>query len=92
MIFFTNSGIRDNNRKYPKSELSDTKGGMSLAEEVMGPVFVMLVGAVLIALGLLFASSLVLWIRILFGLGGVATILLGMVMLFGIAYRNPKKT
>jgi hypothetical protein len=59
---------------------------------VIGPVFVMLVGAVLIAIGLVFASALVLWIRILFGLGGVATILLGMIMLFGLAYNKQESS
>jgi len=63
----------------------------TMAEAVMAPVFTILVGAILIAAGLISAAFIVPWIRIVLGVGGVATILLGMVMLFGLAYGKPQK-
>ncbi len=58
----------------------------------MGPVLAILAGGVLIAIGITSASVLVPWIRILVATGGVATILLGIAMLFGLAYGKPPKT
>ena len=51
----------------------------------MGPVVTILIGALLIALGVTFASSLVLGVGIVLGIGGVATVLVGIIMLFGLA-------
>lgn len=62
-----------------------------MAEAVMAPVFAILAGAILIAVDLLSAAALAPWIRIILGVGGVATILLGMIMLFGLAYSKPQK-
>ena len=58
----------------------------------MGPVFAILVGAILIAGGLISTAALAPWIRIIFGIGGVATIMLGIIMLFGLAYNKPQKS
>ena len=58
----------------------------------MGPILAILVGGILVAIGIISASVLVQWIRILFAIGGVATILLGMIMLFGLAYGKPQKS
>jgi len=57
----------------------------------MPPVLAILTGAILIAAGLGSAALIAPWIRIILGVGGVATILLGIIMLFTIAYAKPKK-
>jgi hypothetical protein len=51
----------------------------------MRPVITILIGALLIALGILFASRLAPGVGIVLGIGGVATILVGIAMLFGMA-------
>jgi len=61
------------------------QGGIRITEPVMTPVVAMLIGAVLIALELLFSSSIPLAIGIILSIAGVATVIVGMVMLFGIA-------
>ena len=63
-----------------------------MTDAVMGPVVAILLGAILIAGGLLSAAALAPWIRIILGIGGVATIMLGIIMLFGLAYNSPQKT
>ena len=60
-------------------------GGIRIAEPVMGPVVTILIGALLIALGVTFASSLAPGLGIVLGIGGVATVLVGIIMLFGLA-------
>jgi hypothetical protein len=59
-----------------------------MAEPVMGPVIIMLIGGLLIAAGLLFASRLAPWMGIILAIAGVATILVGMIMLFGLAHEK----
>jgi len=60
-------------------------GGIAIAEPVMKPVMTILIGGILIATGIVFASSLAPGIGIVLGVGGVATILVGIAMLFGLA-------
>jgi hypothetical protein len=60
-------------------------GGVRIAEPVMGPVVTILIGALLIAIGVTSASSLVPGVGIVLGIGGVATVLVGIIMLFGLA-------
>lgn len=60
-------------------------GGIIIADPVMRPVITILIGAVLIAAGILFASELASGVGIILGIGGVATVLVGIVMLFGLA-------
>jgi len=65
-----------------------------MAEPVMGPVVAILVGAILIAAGIRFSVLLAHGIGIVLGIAGVATILVGMIMLFGLAQGKspvPKK-
>jgi len=62
-----------------------------MGETGMSPIFAILGGAILIAAGILSSPALASWIRIILGVGGVAAIMLGMVMLFGLAYGKPKK-
>jgi len=57
-----------------------------MAEPVMGPVTTILIGALLIAADLMFAPHLAPWIGIILAIAGVATILVGMIMLFGLAH------
>ncbi len=59
--------------------------GPPIAEPVMKPVLTILIGGVLIAAGIIFASSLAPGIGIVLGVGGVATVLVGIAMLFGLA-------
>jgi len=59
-----------------------------MAEPVMGPVTTILIGALLIAAGLFFASRIAPWMGIILAIGGVATILVGMIMLFGLAHEK----
>ena len=51
----------------------------------MKPVIAILIGALLIAVGITFASRLAPGIGIILGIGGVATVLVGIAMLFGMA-------
>jgi hypothetical protein len=67
-----------------------------MAEPVMGPIIAILIGAVLIAIGVYSAATTAPWIGIVVSIGGVATILVGLVMLVGLANGNksakaPKK-
>ncbi|WP_292417059.1 hypothetical protein [Methanoregula sp.] len=56
----------------------------------MKPVVAIQIGGVLIASGIVFASSLAPGIGIVFGVGGVATVLVGIAMLFGLAHQKTK--
>ncbi len=60
-------------------------GEIPIAEPVMRPVIVILVGAILIALGLAFSSHLAPGIGIVLAIGGVATVLVGIAMLVTLA-------
>ncbi len=60
-------------------------GGIRIAEPVMGPVVTILIGAILIAIGVTFASSHGPGVGIVLGIAGVATVLVGIIMLFGLA-------
>jgi hypothetical protein len=51
----------------------------------MRPVITILIGAVLIAVGIMFASTLAPGVGIVLGIGGVATVVVGIAMLFGMA-------
>jgi len=59
-----------------------------MTEPVMGPIIAILIGAVLIAVGVYSAATTVPWIGIVVSIGGVATILVGLVMLVGLAKGN----
>jgi hypothetical protein len=61
-----------------------------MAEPVMGPIIAILIGALLIAVGVYSAATTVPWIGIVVSIGGVATILVGLVMLVGLAKGNMK--
>ena len=56
-----------------------------MAEPVMGPIIAILIGAVLIAVGVYSATTAVAWIGIVVSIAGVATILVGLVMLVQLA-------
>jgi len=58
---------------------------MIIAEPVMGPVVAILIGALMIGLGIRFASSLAPGVGIVLGIAGVATVIVGMIMLVGMA-------
>jgi hypothetical protein len=60
-----------------------------IAEPVMGPIIAILIGALLIAIGVYFAATTATWIGIVVSIGGVATILVGLVMLVELAKGNP---
>ena len=62
--------------------------GLHIAEPVMKPVVTILVGGILIASGIVFASTLAPGIGIVLGVGGVATVLVGIAMLFGLAHQK----
>jgi hypothetical protein len=62
--------------------------GVFMAEPVMGPIIAILIGALLIAIGVYSAATTALWIGIVVSLAGVATILVGLVMLVGLANAN----
>ncbi|MDD1693343.1 MAG: hypothetical protein LUQ71_01330 [Methanoregula sp.] len=51
----------------------------------MRPIMAILIGALLIAIGIIFASKLAPGVGIILGIGGVATVLVGIAMLFGMA-------
>ena len=72
--------------KYSKRKnLNYHFGGITIADPVMRPVIVILIGAILIAIGIIFASHMAPGVGIILGIGGVATILVGIAMLFGLA-------
>ena len=54
----------------------------------MRPVITILIGALLIAIGIRFASRLAPGVGIILGIGGVATVLVGIAMLFGLAQQK----
>ncbi len=56
----------------------------------MGPVVAILTGAILIAAGILSAPSLAHWAGIILSIAGVATVLVGIIMLFGLAQQGKK--
>jgi hypothetical protein len=56
----------------------------------MGPVIAILTGAVLIAGGIVSSSAVPEWAGILLSVAGVATVLIGMIMLFGLALHGKK--
>lgn len=51
----------------------------------MRPIIAILIGALLIATGIIFSSWLAPWVGIILGIAGVATVLVGIAMLFGLA-------
>mgnify|MGYP001213512396 CR=1 FL=1 len=51
----------------------------------MRPVVAILIGALLIAIGIISAPHMAPGVGIILGIGGVATILVGIAMLFGLA-------
>jgi uncharacterized Tic20 family protein len=61
-----------------------------MAEQVMGPIIAILIGALLIAIGVYSAATTAPWIGIVVSIGGVATILVGLVMLVELAKGNMK--
>ncbi|NMB79869.1 MAG: hypothetical protein GYA23_12335 [Methanomicrobiales archaeon] len=61
------------------------KGGIHIAEPVMGPIIAILIGALLIAIGVYSATTAVAWIGIVVSIAGVATILVGLAMLVALA-------
>lgn len=65
------------------------QGVFFIAEPVMGPIIAILIGALLIAVGVYFAATTAQWIGIVVSIGGVATILVGLVMLVEMAKGNP---
>ena len=54
----------------------------------MRPVVAILIGALLIAGGIIASPHMAPWIGILLGIGGVATVLVGIAMLFGLAQQK----
>jgi uncharacterized membrane protein YedE/YeeE len=72
-------------RRLPMRYLTE---GSHIAEPVMKPVMAILIGGVLIAAGIIFASILAPGIGIVLGVGGVATVLVGIAMLFGLAHQK----
>ena len=63
-------------------------GEILITEPVMSPIIALLVGALLIAIGVNFPVMNVPWIGIVVSMGGVATIIVGIVMLVVLAKRN----
>ena len=59
-----------------------------MAEPVMGPVVTILIGGLLIAAGLILAPRLPPWVGIILAIAGVATLMVGMIMLFGLAHNK----
>jgi hypothetical protein len=59
-----------------------------MAEPVMAPIIAILIGALLIAVGVWSAATAVAWIGIVVSVAGVATILVGLVMLVELAKAN----
>jgi len=56
----------------------------------MRPVIVILIGALLIAVGIISAPHTAPGVGIILGIGGVATILVGIAMLFGLAQQGKR--
>ena len=56
----------------------------------MGPVIAILTGAILITAGIVSASSIAQWVGIILSIAGVATVLVGMIMLVGLAEQGKK--
>ena len=54
----------------------------------MGPIIAILIGALLIAFGVYSATTAVTWIGIVVSIAGVATFLVGLVMLVQLAKAN----
>jgi hypothetical protein len=78
--------MKDNQVKVQNRPLARPGGRYKImAEKVMVPIVAMLIGAVMIAVGLLFAASLSPGLGIVLDIGGVATVIVGMVMLFNLA-------
>lgn len=59
-----------------------------IAEPVMGPIIAILLGAILIGVGVYSAAPTFPGIGIVVSIGGVATVLVGLVMLVGLAKGN----
>jgi len=59
-----------------------------MAEPVMRPVIAILIGALLIAVGIAFASTLAAGGGSGLGMAGVATVRVGIAMLFGLAHEK----
>jgi len=64
------------------------QGVIFIAEPVMAPIIAILVGAVLIGFGVYSAAPTFPGIGIVLSIGGVATVLVGLVMLVGLAKGN----
>ncbi len=59
-----------------------------MVQPVMGPIIAILIGALLIAAGVYAAARAFSWIFIVVSIAGVATILVGLVMLVQMAKAN----
>jgi hypothetical protein len=59
-----------------------------MVQPVMSPIIAILIGALLIAIGVHSSAIAAPWIGIVVSIGGVATILVGLVMLVGLAKGN----
>jgi hypothetical protein len=59
-----------------------------MVQPVMSPIIAILIGALLIAIGVYSSGIAAPWIGIVVSIGGVATILVGLVMLVGLAKGN----
>ena len=58
----------------------------------MGPIIAILIGALLIAIGVYAATTALTWIGIVVSVAGVATFLVGLVMLVQLAKANQETT
>ena len=59
-----------------------------MVQPVMGPIIAILIGALLIAVGVYSAATSMAWLGIVVSVAGVATILVGLVMLVQLAKAN----
>lgn len=59
-----------------------------MTEPVMGPVIAILAGGLMIAAGIIFSSRLFPGVGLILAIAGVATVLVGMIMLFGLAHEK----
>jgi len=59
-----------------------------MVQPVMGPIIAILIGALLIAIGVYSATTSIAWLGIVVSITGVATILVGLVMLVQLAKAN----
>jgi len=73
---------------YYRSIFIRHSGGIGITEAVMGPVIAILTGAVLIAAGIVSSSEVPQWAGIILSVAGVATVLIGMIMLFSLALQG----